>query len=99
MKFQINHQVVWNERICNIYRIHQIKDKCYIDLLLNERNVDASTLEGFDNKEIQKGDIVVYSKNGIKDLALVIMIDNYYDYAQIRIIKRFINSSLIKSIE
>jgi len=99
MQFQINDQVLWDGRICNIYRIHEIGDEYYMDLLLNERNVDASVLEGFEDKDIQKGDIVIYSKNGLKDLALVIIIDNYYDYAQIRIIKRFIASSLLKAIE
>jgi len=83
--------VIYQNKLCNIWRIKENK----YSLLLPERNVELSSLTHFCHRDYKKGDFVLYSKNNGTEVALIVSLDLYYKYAQIRILKTKVKESEI----
>lgn len=82
--------VLYQNKLCTIWRINQDK----YDLLLPERNVELDSLSKFCDRDYGKNDFVLYSKNNTVDVALIVSLDLYYKYAQVRILKTKVHRSL-----
>jgi len=83
--------VIYQNKLCNIWRIKENK----YSLLLPERNVELSSLTHFCDRDYKKGDFVLYTKNNTTEIALIVSLDLYYKYAQIRILKTKVKESEI----
>ena len=64
--------------------------------MVNIRGVNYANPGVFSDSDIVKGEFVIYIKDEIKDIVKVVSVDSYYNYAQIRILKRVFNYELNK---